>query len=92
MGLESQFCELRVLSVVVVFLGLNSRVRYGHRLDIEAELLTRFRDEGRELVHRELLRELVKDAKLAPIGGVCDGKLDALDSVSYVEISSRLFI
>lgn len=92
MGLESQFRKLSVLGIVVVLLCLHPRVGHRHRPNVEAKLLACFCDEGCKLIHRELFCELVEDPKLTPLGRVRYSKLDALDRVSYVEVSSGLFV
>ena len=79
-----------MLRVVVVLLELEPWVL--DRLDphVEAVLGARALHDLGELRHGELLRELVEDAELAPVGGIRHRQLDALQRVQDVQVAARL--
>eukprot|EP00982_Pelagococcus_subviridis_P007804 30735-Pelagococcus_subviridis.AAC.10 len=88
--LEAEVLQLGVLRVVVVLLHLRPRVRDVDDLRVQADLLPRLGDERRELVHAELLRELVVNPHLALVRGVIARDLDAPHGVADVEEPARL--
>lgn len=90
MWLKAQLDEFRVFGVVIMLLRLYSRVWNGLGFHVDPELISGFCDEGRELVHRELLGELVEDPELAGLGWIGNCDLNALNRVTYVEISPCL--
>ena len=90
--LESQLDKFCVLGVVIMLLRLYSWVWHGYGLHIDPELVSRFCYKGSELIDWELFGELVEDPELTRLGWVCNGNLNALNSVTYVEISPSLYL
>lgn len=70
---KAQLDELCVLGVVVVLLGFDSRVGHRFGLHVQSELGSGSSDQLGQLIHRELLGELVEDSEFAGLGwaGYC---------------------
>lgn len=82
---KSQFNKFSVLGVVVMFLRLYSWVWHRNALNIKAKLLPSFCNKVRKVIDRKPLSELIEDPKLTRLCRICDGKLNTLNSVSYVK-------
>ena len=89
-GLEAEVLKLRVLGVGVVLLKLCAGVGHVYHLGIEAQLLASLGDERGELVHAELLGELVVNLRLAGGRRVVARDLDALARVGDVQEATGL--
>src|ERR1700686_802156 len=76
--------------VVVVLLGLNTRIRDMINFHLHAEIFSRFSHLDRYIHDGELLGELVVDATFASRRGIKTGELDAANGVPNIQKSSRL--
>lgn len=92
MWFKPQLNKFSVFRIVVVLLCLHPWVWYRYGLHIKPKLLSRFGNKGCKFIYRELLGKLIEDTKLTRISWVCNGKLDALNCISYVKVSPGLYI
>lgn len=89
---KSQLNKFSVLGIVVMFLCLYSWVWHRNGLNIKPKLLSRFCNKSGKFIDRKLLSELIENPKLTRLCRVCNGKLNALNCVSYVKVSPSLNI
>ena len=90
MRLQSEIYQLGVFRVVVVFLGLDARIRQVVNLDSQAHLACRGLHQSRDVQDGKLLRELVEYAALAREGRVQARQLDATHGISNIQKAARL--
>src|SRR6202521_1485287 len=87
---QAKVDELRVLGVVIVLLGFNTRIRNVIDLDRHAKFLCGGFHHAGQIQNRELFGELVVNAALAFGCGVVAGNLDTSDRVANVKETARL--
>src|SRR6267143_326733 len=90
MRLQAQVDELRVLRVVIVLLGLDTRIRNVIDLNRHAKFSCGGFHHVCQVQNRKLFSELVVNTALTFGGGVMTSNLDTSDRVPDVEESARL--
>src|SRR5260370_37580653 len=88
--LQAELDKLRMLGVVVVLLGLDTRIRKVIDLDRHAKFLCGGFHHVGQVQNGELFGELVVNAALAFGCGVMTSNLDTSDRVPNVEKAARL--
>src|SRR5579863_525928 len=90
MRFQPEFNQLRVFRVVVVLLGLHSRVGDMIDLDGKVQLLPRGLYHSRQVQNRKLFGELVENPALSLSRRIQTGNLDAAHGVPNIEKTAGL--
>src|SRR5579883_2837711 len=91
MRFKAQIDQSGMSSIIIMLLSLNARIRKMGDMGVQPGFSGLFDDHLGQFEQRELLGYLVKDAIFTFLWWRSDSQLDAANSISQVDVTTRLF-